>query len=259
MDKIQSFWIGNELSTLEQLSIISFLKNGHDYDLYSYENNINGLPQNVNLVDANLIIPYADFLEMKQKLTLANISDIFRYKMLYENGGWWVDTDIVCLNNFNKIESSIMISTSWEYQWGECANNCVLRFDKKNIIAKILYERSVEIAKSIQNYCDTGPFLVQSIVNEFELQDKLIPYFYFNPISWRHVPYSIAYNNRSLKNYIKELLRPYFKFHTLKGMTYKSNSYAIHLWNNVWSENNLDKNETYAKSSIYEILKSKYL
>ena len=33
---IQGLWIGSELSMMEQLSIASFLKNGHDYHLYVY-------------------------------------------------------------------------------------------------------------------------------------------------------------------------------------------------------------------------------
>ena len=40
---IQSLWIGKELSVLEQLCICSFLKNGHNFHLYTYEK-INNVP-----------------------------------------------------------------------------------------------------------------------------------------------------------------------------------------------------------------------
>ena len=34
---IQGLWIGPELSVMEQLSIASFLENGHEYHLYVYD------------------------------------------------------------------------------------------------------------------------------------------------------------------------------------------------------------------------------
>jgi hypothetical protein len=40
---IQSLWIGPELSRLEQLSIASFLKNGHPYELHVYDE-LPGIP-----------------------------------------------------------------------------------------------------------------------------------------------------------------------------------------------------------------------
>ena len=35
-DIIQGLWIGETLSTMEYLSIKSFLDNGHEYHLYTY-------------------------------------------------------------------------------------------------------------------------------------------------------------------------------------------------------------------------------
>ncbi|HET7290318.1 MAG TPA: hypothetical protein VFJ67_07775, partial [Thermodesulfobacteriota bacterium] len=52
---IQSMWIGSELSVMEQLSIISFLSNGHSYHLYTY-NEVKNVPEGVTLKDANGII-----------------------------------------------------------------------------------------------------------------------------------------------------------------------------------------------------------
>ena len=36
-------------------------------------------------------------------------------------------------------------------------------------------------------------------------------------------------------------------------------SYAIHLWNEVWRRRNLEKDKAYPKGSLYEHLKAKYL
>ena len=51
---IQSLWIGNNLSDMEQLCIQSFLDNGHEYHLYVYEPIQN--------------IPHGSLLKMQMKL-----------------------------------------------------------------------------------------------------------------------------------------------------------------------------------------------
>ena len=42
-DIIQSLWIGNEISNIEKLCINSYIKNGHAFHLYAY-NDIEGVP-----------------------------------------------------------------------------------------------------------------------------------------------------------------------------------------------------------------------
>jgi hypothetical protein len=37
------------------------------------------------------------------------------------------------------------------------------------------------------------------------------------------------------------------------------NSYAVHLWNEIWRQNSLDKDAQYSKNCLYERLKAKYL
>ena len=36
-------------------------------------------------------------------------------------------------------------------------------------------------------------------------------------------------------------------------------SYTIHLWNEMWRRNNLDKNRKYEENCLFEKLKKKYL
>ena len=58
-------------------------------------------------MDANEIIPEKDVFRYKNsnqfghgKGSVAGFSDIFRYKLLFEKGGWWVDMDVTCLKPF---------------------------------------------------------------------------------------------------------------------------------------------------------------
>lgn len=66
--------------------------------LWSYLQSYKNLPKGCILKDANEIIPqteaYKDVLE-----TYAHFSDLWRWKFLYEHGGFWTDLDVVCLRD----------------------------------------------------------------------------------------------------------------------------------------------------------------
>ena len=91
---VQSLWVGDKLSQMEQYSIKSFLNTGHEYHLYTY-NKIKGIPKGVKIKSGNKIMPKKDIFKMQD--TFLPFSDIFRYKLLYEKGNYWVDLDMICL------------------------------------------------------------------------------------------------------------------------------------------------------------------
>jgi hypothetical protein len=107
---IHGLWIGKSLSSLEMLTLHSFTAKGHIFYLWVYESIENQLPKNVILKDANEIIPASGIFRRKYddpqfKIGKGSVgspfSDLFRYKLLYEYGGWWVDMDVTCLKPFN--------------------------------------------------------------------------------------------------------------------------------------------------------------
>ncbi|MFT6210340.1 MAG: hypothetical protein ACJAYA_001076 [Bacteroidia bacterium] len=106
---INSLWIGTELSILEQLTLRSFVYHGHKFCLWIYDDLTTEIPEGICIMDANEIIPKTEIFSYKNsnqfghgKGSVAGFSDIFRYKLLYEKGGWWVDMDVTCLKPFNK-------------------------------------------------------------------------------------------------------------------------------------------------------------
>ncbi len=107
---INGLWVGNELSSIELLTLHSFTEHGHEFHLWVYESITNELPKNVILRDANEIIPASEIFRRKYDDPIYKIgkgsigapfSDLFRYKLLYEFGGWWVDMDVTCLQPFD--------------------------------------------------------------------------------------------------------------------------------------------------------------
>ncbi len=107
---VHGLWIGNRLSKLEELTIRSFLKHGHEFHLWLYDDLETPLPPEVILEDASEIIP-KDKIFYKKEIDPetgvgrgsvgAPFSDLFRFKLLYEKGGYWVDMDVTCLKPLN--------------------------------------------------------------------------------------------------------------------------------------------------------------
>ncbi len=98
-DVIQRLWIGERLSPMERLSITSFLRNGHPFHLYVY-GKPDGVPEGTVVLDANEILPSSRIFKYAAHNTYAGFANFFRYKLLSEKGGWWVDADTVCLKPF---------------------------------------------------------------------------------------------------------------------------------------------------------------
>lgn len=101
---VHGLWIGPVLSALELLCLRSFTAMGHEFHLWLYEPLDQALPVGVIQKPAASILP-ADAIFRYQhgnefghgKGSLAGFSDLFRYQLLYQKGGWWADMDVTCL------------------------------------------------------------------------------------------------------------------------------------------------------------------
>jgi hypothetical protein len=107
LELFQGFWHGRPLPILQWACLSSFVEHGHSFDLYTYEDI--EVPSGITLREASKIVPYEDLFifnneEYKSK-DLGPFSDLFRFKLLREIGGWWVDIDVLCTaNNYPKCD-----------------------------------------------------------------------------------------------------------------------------------------------------------
>src|SRR3990172_9496815 len=93
----RSFFLGSALGVLERACLASFVARGHSFTLYVYEPI--AVPAGVALADAARIIPVAErdsFFAIAPG-RISQFSNGVRYHLLKEFGGWWVDTDVLCL------------------------------------------------------------------------------------------------------------------------------------------------------------------
>jgi hypothetical protein len=106
---IVSFWHG-PLSWLEALCISSFVRQGHELEVYSYDP-IPNLPAAAKWRDARDVLPREKLTFYKGRGTPGVFSDHFRYSALRAGLGIYADLDVYCVR---PISSSLDYLMAWE-------------------------------------------------------------------------------------------------------------------------------------------------
>jgi mannosyltransferase OCH1-like enzyme len=232
---IQGLWIGSELSVMEQLSISSFLLNGHEYHLYVYDE-LKNIPVGTVIKNANEILPSSSIFQYKQHPTYAGFANFFRYKLLLERGGWWADTDTICLKPFHFLEEHVFAT---EICRGlEVVNSGIIKAPIGS--QAMAYAWEVCQTKEPQQlvWGETGPRLLGEAVRKHSLQQYMKPHYVFCPIG-------------------------YLEWHKVLEsdgeVVLDEGNCAIHLWNEMWRVAGQDKDQQYHRNCLFEQLKGTYL
>ncbi len=231
---INALWIGTTLSNTELLTIHSFLQNGHEFHLWAYDTIETPVPSEVVIENANEIIPREKVFCYKHtnqfghgKGSFAGFSDIFRYKLLYENGGWWVDMDVTCLKTFDFTEEYVFRS---HHDYPVVGN--IMKCPKDSVLMKKCYEEAhLTVTEENKNWD-----LPIQILNKNILQFKLSNY--IKEIS-----------NQDSWNIVRKYLQ--------KKVPIPLNWYAIHWINEEWRRNNISR-ESFKRRSLLGSLIEKY-
>jgi hypothetical protein len=108
---VQTFWYGGTLSLWEYACLSSFLAFGYETHVYTYDAGL-AVPAGVKLRDANEILPETEVFFYKDGPgtgSVAAFTNLFRYVLLELRGGWWVDTDVICLSRFPAAEGKAIV------------------------------------------------------------------------------------------------------------------------------------------------------
>ena len=97
---INCLWLGRFLRPLEQICLLSMLRQGHHVRLFCYDK-IENVPSGIEIADANQFLPRENFKFYKNG-SAALGSNIFRYLLMKNNLGLWLDTDILLLRPLYK-------------------------------------------------------------------------------------------------------------------------------------------------------------
>lgn len=232
----------------------SFIANDHPLHLYTY-GTVQGLPQEVEIKDANSIIPKSKIFLHKN--SYAPFSDLFRWKLLYEQGGIYCDTDMLCVTPFSFTEEVIIGQESFDR-----LNNAVLKFPAGHSVSKEMLFSALHPHK-IRHYDsrrlkrkkfkkqltfnreqigwgeNAGPPALTRLLNTGLFPDITTKDFtYFYPIS--------PGNFNALFDC------------TLQNESLFKNTHGIHLWNELLRRNGIDKNQPFHPDSIVEYYFKRY-
>jgi hypothetical protein len=222
MNKIQSLWVG-ALSPVEELTIRSFLKHGHEFHLYSY-GEIDGLPGGCIAHYAGEILPESEIARFQ---CLANFSDLFRYALLYRMGGWWVDMDVCCLKPFD-FKADHVFSSQYERNGNaDEANSGIIRAPKGSPVIKYCIDRIAGIDTKKSGWAECGPMSILLALKKFGMKPE--PSVRFCPLHYFEAPGNVFGAGSDAVQFSPE-------------------TYAIHLWNEEARRAGIDKFADYPGS-----------
>jgi hypothetical protein len=239
MTVVQSLWLGSRLSALQVLSLRSFVAHGHEVHLYALEP-IENVPAGIHLLDASVVLPKDRVFTYQRGFGRGSpsaFSNLFRYKLLLERGGWWVDTDVVCLRPFD-LDADFVFASERAVDGRVTAASCVIKSPAGADWLQYCLDAAERRDPASLEWGEIGPKLIQEAHEHFALQRFLVPPQVFNPIDY------FAYG---------ELQAPAFDHARL------DDSFAVHLWNQKWVSNCLDPDFDGAPDSLYAALRARYL
>jgi len=232
---IQSLWVGDALSQMEILCIRSYLAHGHDFHLYVYDH-VAHIPEGTIVKDANKIIP-KDKTYVDAFGGYVNLSNQFRYAMLYKIGGWWVDMDTVCLKPFD-FDSDFVFSSETSDPYNRCLVNTtyIKSLPGAGFLKDCLDFLEYRGHENI-HWGELGVNLISRMIFRNDLGKFVQPPETFCPISGYGLNRLIGASDKKIPE----------------------NAFAIHWWHELWRRRKLDKSGQFPESSLYEQLKRKYL
>jgi hypothetical protein len=253
------FWHGAALSRLEQLSMASFLAHGHEVHLHVYEEP-SGIPPGVRVVDANQTLSQRYLFYHGKTRSVGAFADWFRYQVLYEQGGIWADTDVVCLKPltypqpevFARQDAQLVNNAVLGLPAGHelaawmlacCRDpNRVLPYDSRRARRRKLWRRLLQGNRRANIiWGENGPYGLTQAARHLGYEHRALPYWHFYPIdvlNWRAIFDSSLRDNPGLI----------------------AASTTVHLWNEMTRRaRDFDSNGEFPPDSLFEQLCARYL
>ncbi len=209
---------------MEQLSLKSFVDNGHPYRLYSY-GPVANVPAGVEVLDAGEVIPEKEVFQNKEGPgagSYSGFSNLFRYKLLFDKGGFWCDADVVCLRPFNIREEHVFASER-DRESGIQPTTCVMKAPRGSALMRECYDEARNVKADSLKWGGIGPAMIARAVKRHGLEKCVVSPETFCPVD-------------------------YWEFGTLVKPrafpVYTRVSYGIHLWQEMWRRAYLARNKS---------------
>ncbi|MDR2036464.1 MAG: hypothetical protein LBQ60_00925 [Bacteroidales bacterium] len=233
---IRGLWVNGELNRMQQLCIRSYLANGHEFHLYTYNTEIE-VPPGTTIRNAGQVIPEKDIF-YDDRGSLCSFADLFRYELLFEYGGWWVDMDLICLKPFDFASEYVFAS---EHDPA---------FNQKVCIGAI----KVPPHSDIMQYCRQTAY---KIISDF------------TRVPWGSLGCGLFYSFMEIHgSYMAHVQPPhvfcpvpYYHYQLLFSdllIDFTEKTYALHFWNEMLRLNQIDPDNEFHENSLFQRLTYRY-
>jgi glycosyltransferase involved in cell wall biosynthesis len=173
---------------------VSMRAAGHPVKVWSYTpEKLEFLsPHGIEVRPADDVLPRGLFQRIMAGSEIRYFSDLFRYAVLYEHGGLWMDTDVVLLRPF-PFHGDHFLNLQWRGgHQGHfiCGNVMYAKPFSRHM--RNLYETAIHrfSTSNEKTFGDIGPKLLSDYVASdagAELRDRLFSPMFFNPVDWMEV------------------------------------------------------------------------
>lgn len=234
-DLVQGLWIGDRLSTMEQLSIASFLAHGHPFHLYTY-GEVAGVPAGTVVRDGEEILPASRIFAYPEEKSYAGFANWFRYQLLFERGSWWVDVDVVCLAPFDSLSEHVVATE--QTAGGPVPSVGLLRAPAGSALMAEAAATCAQKDPSKLRWGETGSRLMTELLRCHGLESCLVPPEVFCPLS---------------PDQWVDLLDPRLV------VRFGEATRALHLWRQLWRAAGVDPDGDHPPDCLYRLLQKRYL
>ncbi|MBI1247230.1 hypothetical protein GC197_05220 [bacterium] len=261
--RIQTLWIGDRLTRLERLCLASFVYHGHPVDLYVYDE-IAGVPDGVTLMDANEIVPQEQVFTYFGG-SYAGFADLFRWKMLYDRGGCWIDADMLCIRPFQFDEPIVFgreIDLAKNISWTAA-------------VGVLIFPQGSEVCAYMVDRC-LNPHRIDRRDRLKDISRKLYRRYVSGnivPVGWGSAGGPVGFSHAMAKFQLKRYEVPTTVFYPVSGAHWESpfdQTYSqcpqlynatlgVHLWNEILRQNDFDKDAPYEAGSLMDHYEQVYL
>jgi hypothetical protein len=165
----QAFWHGRPLPLLQWACLASFVRKGHGVHLYTYDEI--EVPEGVERMPAGDVIPRADIFYFDNNSNniphdISPFSDFFRFRLLRDRGGWYVDTDVVCTAvDFPECEFA------WAQELPEMAPEKIgtsqIKFPAGHAMVRRLFAECDALRPTFTVREQLGPHLISRVLDEY--------------------------------------------------------------------------------------------
>jgi len=228
---INCFWQGAALGDLEQICLLSMLRQNYKVRLFCYEPIANA-PAGIDIADAKEIMPRQELLVHRATGSPALGTNKFRYLIMKKGLGIWLDTDVLVIKPLPKADDYIF---GWQDDHLICS--AVFYLPQNSSVVS-------EICEFVSQQYPIPPFYDEVIRFDLEQKAKL-----GHPVDVRDLPWGV-YGPQALtyfvrKNNLIQFARPtevFYPLHFTQADALVSSKYevselittstvAVHLWN----------------------------